>query len=72
MIMALKELIIDIFREKHHEDECVWLAIAHEQRHTELERGLDKSGTYQYDVMGCYKCDGLNKNCQTYLVGKNK
>jgi len=42
------------------------------QRQNERARGLDDTGTDSFKFMGCYNCDGFNKECKTYYIPKVK
>jgi len=49
------------------EERCINHKAAHEQLKHELERGKGTSGTTGYRRMGCYDCDGYNKDCAKYI-----
>ena len=59
-------------KNKQQEDleQCVHLEMARSQRATELARGQGESGTGNYARIGCYKCDGHKKECQSYYKNK--
>jgi hypothetical protein len=47
---------------------CEWKTISIAQRANEMSRGLNKSGTKQYEDTGCYGCDGTNLFCEKYFA----
>jgi len=51
---------------------CAWYDMARIQRQNERARGLDDTGTDSFKFMGCYNCDGFNKECKTYYIPKVK
>lgn len=52
--------------EQPPDDICNWYKTSRKQRKTEQERGEGNSGTIGYTKMGCYVCDGKNKDCESY------
>lgn len=53
--------------EKIEPDKCIHWSIARTQRKSELDRGLTKEHTKTYKDAGCYKCDGYNLQCKSYI-----
>ena len=45
---------------------CPYYEISREQRETEQKRGLSNLGTKGYEIQGCYKCSGINLECEVY------
>ena len=45
---------------------CMWFSISRTQRQNELARGDGLAGTKGYEDLGCYSCDGFNKECELY------
>lgn len=52
------------------EDVCLNLSIAISQRKNELEAGFGLKGTAGFEKMGCYKCNGINSECPSYMPKK--
>lgn len=46
---------------------CNYYHAAREQRKHEVENGLGTAGTYGFEQVGCYDCNGLNMKCKTYF-----
>ena len=46
---------------------CIYHPISRIQRRTETEAGLGLEGTKGYEVMGCYKCNGMCELCLSYI-----
>ena len=53
-------------------EKCLQLEGAISQRKEERARGLGDNGTAGYEIMGCYTCDGLTKECPSYIFFKTK
>jgi len=49
------------------EDICVYYHVAKSQREMERKKGLGKKGTMGYEDMGCYRCNGHDKTCISYM-----
>ena len=50
------------------EDKCQWYQVSRDQRQTERGRGEEDVGTKNYEILGCYKCNGKNNKCNFYLT----
>ena len=50
--------------------ECVHHECALSQRTSELTSGLGTSGTIGYELRGCYRCDGYDRECPSYVSNK--
>ncbi len=50
---------------------CDNYMIARTQRKNEIIRGLSEKHTGGYEKMGCYICEGTNKECPAYSTELN-
>lgn len=48
-------------------DECLHYLDSGNQRKSERLRGEGDSGTVGYEIVGCYSCEGFNKECSKFL-----
>ena len=51
---------------------CVHYLISRNQRWTEVARGEPQRNTKGYEDMGCYACEGYNKDCEAYEPGRKQ
>jgi len=56
---------------KEKPESCVNQLIATTQREEENSRGLNNSGTLQYERLGCYNCPGKKDNCHSYVANSD-
>ena len=49
---------------------CGYLDIARVKRETERARGWGDSGTKGFEKAGCYRCNGLDTECDVYFGKK--
>ena len=47
---------------------CSWKEASHNQRESEVQRGLGHDGTKGYENLGCYECKGRKPECPSYIV----
>jgi hypothetical protein len=47
-------------------EKCVHYFISRVQRSDEIKKGWGLSGTRGYERIGCYECNGYNKDCRSY------
>jgi len=45
---------------------CGYYEASRSQRKNELERGLGEKWTQGFSDMGCYECNGEDKDCKAY------
>ena len=48
------------------EEKCFHKECAMSQRANEVRLGLGLEGTKGFELIGCYECDGFNKQCDKY------
>ncbi len=53
------------------EDKCFWLDISLKQREVEQEEYQDNLGILGFENVGCYDCNGLNKDCEEHYIHDN-
>lgn len=49
-------------------EKCFNYKCSRSQREEERARGQGDAGTRGYEKMGCYECDGLEKECRAYFA----
>ena len=54
---------------KSLENKCLQYDISREQRKHEIEAGLGIEGSFGYEKVGCYECDGLKTECPHFYIG---
>ena len=47
-------------------NKCIQYYISRKQRQDEVARGDGLNGTKGYEVMGCYRCEGYNRECKAF------
>lgn len=48
------------------EETCLWYVAAKSQLRREKSHGITLDATKGYRDIGCYNCDGLNKECLNF------
>jgi len=46
--------------------QCIYHSASRKQREVEAKRERKIKGIQQFEVLGCYSCDGYKKTCEPY------